>query len=281
MLTRRMAGTTHVSIHGRRALVNTGFAAPAFHRRWPNYNAPLVAAVAQTHLTLERPLTVVDVGAAIGDTALLLLEKCPGAIARCYCFEPDAEFYECLVANLGSEATVTVSNAMLAGGEGVAQSLERIHSGTASAQGDHTVATTTLDLELADADGVDVLKIDTDGFDGAVLAGATSILRTHHPTVVFEWHPLLADATGQAHARPFEVLAAAGYRTFVWFTKEGDFSHLAMGYSREGVEATARVCRLGLGPRPDWHYDIVALSESSPVDPTSIAGLGKTPTVIS
>ena len=76
-LTPGMSGTSRVEIHGSRVVVNAGYAYPAFYRRWTRYNDPLVELVQRTHLHSGRPITVVDVGAAVGDTALLVMDRCP------------------------------------------------------------------------------------------------------------------------------------------------------------------------------------------------------------
>ncbi len=131
---------------------------------------------------------------------------------------------------------------------------------------------TTADEVLADATHVDVIKIDTDGYDGQVLQGARQLLRTHRPSVVFEWHPILLAAVDQDWATPFEVLVESGYEWFVWFTKEGDFSHLTHGFDREAAALLAELCVSERAPGPDWHYDVVALPADGP-SPVDVASL--------
>src|SRR5262249_32276401 len=69
-------GTTTVRLHGVDVAVNVGHPYPAFARRWPTYNAPLVELVHQTARARGRAVTLVDVGASIGDTVLLVRERC-------------------------------------------------------------------------------------------------------------------------------------------------------------------------------------------------------------
>jgi len=254
-----MTGSSRIRIHRERVTVNTGYAYPAFSRRWPFYNAPLVELVWQTHATAGRKVTLVDVGAAVGDTALLVMAQCPDAVDRFVCIEPDPEFYGYLTQNLGSRRGVVLVDQMLSDTENGAPDLVRIHSGTASAQGDSVQPTTTLDQVLLDEPSVDIIKIDTDGFDGRVLAGSKNTLARHAPSVIFEWHPILIDQTGQDPMLPFRVLEAAGYDQFVWFTKEGKFSHVMSGFDELAVSELAILCRSGQGPEPDWHFDVVAL----------------------
>lgn len=269
----RLSGVTMTQIHGRSVTLNTGYAYPAFARRWPTYNDPLVELVHQARTVADRAIVVIDVGAAIGDTVLLLMERCPGDVCRYHCFEGDPEFIEYLALNLGKDEEVRLHFGMLSDKEGEEAALVRTHSGTASAQGATRQPTTTLDALLRDESVVDVLKVDTDGFDGKVLAGAVGVLDRHRPATIFEWHPLLYRATGQDWRVPFEVLHAHGYSSFIWFTKEGELSHLDHTYQPRSVEMLAELCLSGDGPRPDWHYDIVALHEKSDISPTRVAGL--------
>lgn len=118
----------------------------------------------------------------------------------------------------------------------------------------------------------DVLKIDVDGFDGKVLSGARGILMQHVPNVIFEWHPILYRRTGNDYLKPFQVLVDCGYRTFVWFTKFGEFSHFTCGRDLEALEMTAQLC-LREKHVDDWHYDVVALHSESVISPLNLAEL--------
>src|SRR4051794_13640403 len=169
--TPRMRGQSRITLHGRTVRVNTGFAYPAFMRRWPRYNAPLVDLVQALKRRRSRTLTIVDVGAAVGDTVLLLVERTHGFADTYICIEPDSEFYDCLRENVAHLPHVEVRAEMLSDSRNAVPELVRTHSGTASAQGEAFVSAITLD-EVIDGRHVDVIKIDTDGFDGRVLAGA-------------------------------------------------------------------------------------------------------------
>src|SRR5262245_35395186 len=71
-------GPVGVTIHGRRITVNFGYRYPILARQFPTYNDPLVAAIRQAFAIKGGPVSFVDVGAAVSDTALLLLANCPG-----------------------------------------------------------------------------------------------------------------------------------------------------------------------------------------------------------
>ena len=148
----------------------------------------------------------------------------------------------------------------------------RTHGGTASAQGDSLIPSTTLDtlLRLAGADKLDLLKIDVDGYDGQVLLGAKEILNRLKPAVIFEWHPILCRRTGNNWTDHFNSLDSAGYNSFIWFNKFGEFSHFSNGYDPVTIERLADLC-FSTQSYPDLHYDVIALPPQSRISPRELA----------
>jgi len=270
---RRWSGPVPTRIHGRRVTVNAGYPYPMLLRRWPTYNDPLVETVCRAREAAGRAVTLVDVGAAVGDTALLILDRAGDAVEAIHCVEGDEEFFGLLAANVGDLPAVQLHRALVSDVRGAERALQRTHRGTASAVGDGAAASTTLDELLAAAPHVDVLKTDTDGFDGKVIAGAAGLLERHRPAVIFEWHPRLYVATGNDWKRPFDVLASHGYDRFVWFTKFGDFSHVMLRPDAGEISVLASVCLDDAGPTRDWHYDVIALHAGSPVRVEDVAAL--------
>ncbi|HUZ10763.1 MAG TPA: FkbM family methyltransferase [Acidimicrobiales bacterium] len=254
-----LAGRSDVTtrIHGHRVAVPVGYTYPLWSRRFVNYNAPLVEIAPEAFVTLGRPVRVVDVGAAVGDTALLLLSNLEdGALESVTCVEPDPRFAGLVIQNLAHEPRARVVRAMLSDGASTARNLVRTHPGTASAQGPGFTEARPLDEVVPAA--VDVLKVDVDGMDGAVLAGASCLLGEHHPFVVFEWHPALYEVTGNDWRRPFAVLSHAGYGPLVWFDKFGVSVGLGGVDDARTMEARAAEC-LDRRRDEDWHYDVVAV----------------------
>jgi FkbM family methyltransferase len=269
----RAGGETHVRIHGREVEVTVGYAYPAFLRRWPNYNRPLVELVRRVAIAKGRPITFVDVGAAVGDTVLLVAERCPGVLGTLHCVEGDRQFVRMLRHNLKGVEGVQVHNALVSDADGPIAELVRTHPGTASAQGSNVAEAVTLDRLLSSAGGrpIDVLKSDVDGLDGRVLAGARELLRSDQPAVIFEWHPLLYARTGNPWRAPFDLLRSLGYVNFLWFNKFGEFSHSSDGNPANGMADLADACLGGNGPHPDWHFDVVAFVAGLEVDATKLS----------
>ena len=254
------SGPVRTTIHGRKALVNYGHTYPLTSRRCRTFNNPVVELVFQSYSVEKRPITLVDVGANVGDTILLLEANCPGMVGDFFCVDADPGFFACLVNNLGELGRGKLLLALLSSTAGSEKSLIRTHAGTASSQGVGSICSTTLDSLLLDAlgSGIDVVKTDVDGLDGKVLMGAQGILRNHRPAVIFEWHPLACRGTGNNWTDHFDVLEQCGYEHFVWYTKYGEFSHYSGRGGRANLEMLADLC-LRSKFYQDWHYDVIAL----------------------
>jgi FkbM family methyltransferase len=265
----RCSGPVRTRIHGRTVLVNYGFTYPVFSRLFQDLNAPLLELAHLTWRAAARKIRFVDVGAAVGDTVLLLHANLPEAFSGFVCVDGDVEFFQYLQQNLSHLEGGRLVLGILSAAEENVPDLIRTHSGTASAQGSARVTATTLSKILNEP--VDLLKIDVDGFDGRVLSGAQQALAQYRPTVIFEWHPILYQQTGNNWNEPFKILLAAGYSRFLWFTKFGNFSHFMFHFDSATVDALAKHCLADVPA--DWHYDVVALHDSSSVNVQALASL--------
>jgi FkbM family methyltransferase len=272
--TRSWAMPVATVIHGHPVMMNFNYAYPIFSRLFPALNNPLIELINQAFLALARPVRFVDVGAAIGDTVLLIEANCPRMISEYICVDGDREFFAYLEYNLASLPHCRRFLNQLSNGQRQERSLVRTHGGTASAQGPQLVAAVPLDDVLANNNigPVDVLKIDVDGFDGEVLAGAERTLKEQQPAVIFEWHPRLCQQTGNDPFRGFEVLRATGYDRLVWFTKFGTFSHHGSTHDRDEHIRLQRQC-LTASADEDYHFDVVAIPNQHPINEQDLANL--------
>lgn len=269
---RIFGGTVRTSIHGRPVLASYGHTYPIYARKYHTLNNPLIELVYQTYSAKQAPITVVDIGANIGDTIMMIDANCPGMLGRYFCVEGDTDFFQLLQHNLGGDPRGTLLHELLSDYAGVERRLVRTNAGTASARGEHSQHARTLDAALGDAvPRIDVLKSDVDGFDGRALAGARQLLQRDRPAVIFEWHPLLCRQTGNDWNEHFQVLSDCGYDRFVWFTKFGAWSHFMLA-GDASIAMMADVC-LHSRTYGDWHYDIAALHEHSTLSQRALADL--------
>jgi FkbM family methyltransferase len=143
--------------------------------------------------------TFVDVGANIGYHAVSVASACAGA--RVICFEPNPFVRADLVRNvaLNPDVSIEVRDCALGDRTGTvelhAQTRRAYNRGASSVFRNYNVGARyqkiavelrTLDEELADT-RVDLIKIDTEGFESAVLRGARKLIARCRPVVVFEF----------------------------------------------------------------------------------------------
>lgn len=133
-----------------------------------------------------RLTRVVDVGANVGDWAAAVAEHSPHC--KIICYEPSSACVDHLLRRF--DGRVLVRRTALSDEVGIKPFAAEKRFGTSSALlsgylngKDHDVEqvpVSTLDVDLtADDFPIDLLKIDTEGFDLHVLRGATRLLRTH------------------------------------------------------------------------------------------------------
>lgn len=270
----RHPGPVSINLHGKKILINNGHSYPLYARRFSRWNNPLIQLVHESGCALSRPIVFVDIGAGIGDTALLIESNCASSVSKFVCIEGDAEFFRYLQVNLDQPERYVLHQAMLSSTDSTMPSLVRTHAGTASAQGGGAVSAMPFDKLIASSEICpDVIKIDVDGYDGKVLAGMTQTLALHQPALIFEWDPAHCVNTGNSWLEHFEILTSSNYTRFVWFTKYGDFSHFMTGVDDAAIGNLAELCLSGKHDY-NWHYDIVALHRASPVNDGRLALLG-------
>lgn len=252
-----------IKIHGSEAMLPSTYHYPQLCREITSFNNPYLQLVYQTFQTKKNKLIIVDVGAAIGDSYLLINQNIPEAVQTIFCVEGDGSFLNYLKKNIVENGVII--NETLSDNEEI-PSLVNIHPSTARAEGGNTISAKVLDSiwEKNRFPKIDVLKIDVEGYDGRVLNGCQNILRNDQPNIIFEFHPWHLEATANSFTQPFELLSRNGYNIFMWFDKFGNYSHTKTGYSEKSIKDIVNEC-FSKGSKLDWHYDVIALPANSPL----------------
>jgi FkbM family methyltransferase len=167
----------------------------------------------------------VDVGANVGDwTAALLGQAGPNASVVAY--EPSRSAFARLSDRFARESRVIAVASAVGDGIETATFFEECDAGKGSSfvpgfariQGTNaSVAMTTLDAEMARLGWprIDLLKIDAEGFDCRVIAGAERLLAAHAIGIVqFEYNRSWQLA-GDTLRRAFMLLERFGYATYL------------------------------------------------------------------
>ena len=268
---RSASGPVKARLHGFDVIVNPGNTYPFLIQDEPLFNAPLVELVHQTWRAKGKPVRMIDIGAACGDSVLLIKSKCPGQVSEFLCIEGDEEFFGILSQNMAQFSDVRIEKALLSDMPVRIRSLVKHHQGSATAKGDHFVQAVTLDSLSEKLGGpFDILKIDVDGFDGKVIGGARHLLETQKPAVIFEWHPKLIEGCGTELTQAFDVLQSCGYSRFLWFCNHGKFSHFTGQLSSEVLKKASDYL-LRVNSRSDEHFDIIALHDTFCIDEIELA----------
>ena len=183
-------------------------------RDWPQAQAYMRRRYDATTLDfiaahLPRGGVFFDVGAHVGLIALQVLMEVPGSTG--HAFEPHPQAAARLRRNAklnGFEDRLVVNQTALSAASGTLQLDLRAHK--VSEEGREPVRATTLDdyLDRQGIGRVDVMKVDVEGHERAVFAGAISALQAGRiRAVTFEAMEGHGDVDG-----PVQVLESAGYR---------------------------------------------------------------------
>ncbi len=181
---------------------------------------------------LDPGMTVVDVGANLGEITLAAARRV-GPTGRVLAFEPVDDIADRLDRNVAMNDLyqVTVHRQGLSDHDGAAELYtsprpfhdRTHHEGLSSLYADaerdspvQSIQLTTLDAVCAEqhVDRVDLLKIDVEGAELAVLRGATHTIETQRPWIVVEVN---RGTSRSAAVRPediLDLLAGQGYRFF-------------------------------------------------------------------
>jgi FkbM family methyltransferase len=213
------SGDLEVQLWGRRLRLPASHHLPFIVGTNPFWSMPLVHCVVALSNTTYPTLTVVDVGANVGDSVVLLESYFPG---RCkfVCIEPNNEWIRYLKANTSGLPVEIIPRFI---GEGQLLVVRSTAPGTAGSKvaetGDRSLP---LD-EICDGRQVDLIKVDTDGFDFPILRSGRRTLSSKTPALFFEWDPALWKEQGEEPEDVFDWLTDLGYKDFCFFADGGFF----------------------------------------------------------
>lgn len=223
---------------GEKILLPLSHDLPRFVNTFPRYNVTLGQLVAAMTRCLTRPIVAIDVGANVGDTAILMARNGARSVI---CVEGSPRYAALLRQNTAHLPQIISTQCLVAfaGAAGSVRIFESRGTGFVVESSDAaTVPVMTLGEILAhhhvDMSEIDLVKIDTDGYDGAIIRHHAVFLTEVKPVIHFEY--LFSADGGMSIApnlpdeRAFETLAAAGYERFIAYQNTGNpviYSELA------------------------------------------------------
>lgn len=180
----------------------------------PEYGQNLPALAAALAAEDGAPVSVLDVGANVGDSALQVLHAAPG---RVLCVEGDAYYLDLLRRNTAHDPRIVVEPSLLAvGAQDGGLAPVRVGGTTRFARtdagsGPDRLGVDALRARHPDFDALRLLKSDTDGYDVEIVPAVAAAWAHSRPVLFFEYDP---HATRQAGLEPLAVwdaLAGLGY----------------------------------------------------------------------
>ena len=172
-------------------------------------------------------LKVIDIGANVGDSVAFLRQKTSFPIL---CVEGDDYFFEILEKNTTFFTEVEIEKAYIGmKNETIDIEIER-NNGTAQI---NTRFETDQKTEIASLASIinkqsffsdaKMIKIDTDGYDGFIIKGATNFLKSTKPILFFEYDPFHLENHGDDGISIFDTLNNIGYRTAMIYDNFGKY----------------------------------------------------------
>ena len=149
----------------------------------------------------------VDVGAHVGFWAKDMAEK----FGKVYCFEPHPKTFACLAKNMAEYENVMLSCMALGMREGHCD-IVRGDPRTHNSGSEYIVPKTTGSIRITSLDdvgvqGCDLLKIDVEGYEYAVLKGARKTITKYRPVIIMETDkPFSQRRFGWNRQRPIEYI---------------------------------------------------------------------------
>ena len=207
---------------GKNLAIHLSHDFPYILKEYPQYSQNLGWVISKLY-TKYKDLKVIDVGANIGDSAVLIKDVADVPIL---CIEGNPKFLDLLRLNTKGLNQVLIADCFV--GE-EATKVEAI-SGLGSAHLQETnsggiqVKTMQEVLETNDLfKSAKLLKIDTDGFDNKIIRASKSFLVQSKAAVFFEYDPFFLAKQGENGIAIYDFLVALGYKKFLIFDNIGDF----------------------------------------------------------
>lgn len=197
---------------------------PSYRLAFPEYGTNL-GRLASAVASKYPEASAVDIGANVGDTAAVMRDASwSGPIL---CIEGDERFFHVLERNAARIPGLYLERTL------VGRSSETIEATLATEKGSgHVVTAQGSRLRIESLEAVlarwpslpppRLVKIDTDGFDCAIVEGAAGVWAWLRPVLFFEYDPAYLPA-GFEPLRFFHGLRAVGYDRALVYENRGDF----------------------------------------------------------
>jgi FkbM family methyltransferase len=245
-------------LYGQNLVVPAISDLPAVYSRWPQHSENL-GRIAKLVASKYPSSWAVDIGANIGDTAVVIVHH---SQMRCLCVEGSAKYYELCRKNMAGLNQVVTVNAMVGGASRTisGELIEDKGSGYVG-RGRGTITLRSLaDLldEHSEVQNVRLIKIDTDGYDAGIIAGAIDWIRVYQPVLFWECDPPADRRCDGPGSAIFGTLVNSGYQSFLFYTNLGDYLLSCDGLNSALIEDLFHFFSTRNGEQPTY-MDVCAI----------------------
>lgn len=199
-----------------------------YKNRYPQYSLN-IGRLARYIYTKYQNLTVIDVGANVGDTVTILRNHIESPILA---IEGNEYFFSILQKNTEKFNNITLAKVLI--GEQT-QDIKAImvahHAETASLKlsQDQGILKMRKLKDLLNENPVfknsKLLKIDTDGYDGKIIRGSFDWIKEAKPIIFFEYDPFLLNNYSDDGLSLLTWLAESGFSRFLVYNNFGEYMY--------------------------------------------------------
>jgi FkbM family methyltransferase len=244
-------------IKGHQIKLPLSHALPLVLQYYPDY-ANNLARLANCVYTKYPDLKVIDIGANIGDSVFIIRDKvsCP-----ILCIEGDPVFFKILQANTADCRNVVIKQVFVGDKDAITNKELVIVSGTAHFTDSSNTSTEFKKLssilqEESQFSQAKLLKIDTDGFDLAIIRGSVDFIKLAKPVLFFEYDPFFLKNQKEDGISIFPLLQTLGYHSIVIYD---NFGRYLISLPLTETNQIADMHGYLLNRLGDYYYDICAV----------------------
>lgn len=198
---------------------------PIIKRIFPFYNSN-IGRIARYIKEKYSEFQAVDVGANIGDTAIIIKSQIDVPIL---CIEGDVFYFDILKKNTANLKNIVYENSFVGADEKVKINFIN-YKGSArlavTEKPNQTIELKSLINIVSSYKGFDqikFLKIDTDGFDCKIIRENVDFIEKFNPVIFFEYDPYFLDLNKDNGLSVFQTLFGLGYNKTIIYTNTGEF----------------------------------------------------------
>ncbi len=244
-------------IKGQQLKLPISHALPLVLQHHPDYSSNL-ARLANCVYTKYPDLKIIDIGANIGDSVFIIRStvSCP-----ILCIEGDPVFFGILQRNTADCENIVTNQVFVGDSDGIAGKDLVIVSGTAHFTDSSNNNTTFRKLSSILTDEpqfaqAKLLKIDTDGFDLAIIKGSVDFIQSVKPVLFFEYDPFFLANQKEDGISIFSILQTLGYHSIAIYD---NFGRYLISLALTETSQIADLHGYLLNRQGDYYYDICAV----------------------